>query len=540
MKKLNHITRHYTQSAMTTNRIKTQINILILILMVPIFLVPGNCFGNSEAVVGAVDLEQLNAYFEKARSDWKVPGMAVAIIKDGNVVLAKGYGVKEFGKKAKVDEKTLFAIASNTKAFTSASLAILVDEGKLKWDDKVRQYLPYFQLYDSYVSQEMTVRDLLCHRSGLKTFSGDLLWYETPYSTEEVIKRARFLKPAYGFRSRFGYSNIMFMAAGEVVKAITGKPWKEFVKERIFKPLNMTTTHIGSSELKHYDNVATPHYVYPDGKTVTVPYTSSDAVAGAAAIDANVADLALWLKMLLNKGKIGDKKIISENSLEEMWTSHISFKVTAGSKKYYPSTHFRSYGLGWGLADYLGVKVMSHGGGLDGMISRVALIPEKNLGIAIVTNSINGLPGPLMYKIIDSYMGAEPTDWSENSLKRMKKHAAEQKKKKQTKKSLPTFQVNLEDYTGKYGGQMYGNATVKLQNGKLVLNLIPAPIFISDLTPLHYDTFKLKLRNTFSFIAKGTGTVQFLRDKKGNVVEMKLDIPNRDFHFDELEFKRVK
>jgi CubicO group peptidase (beta-lactamase class C family) len=227
------------------------------------------------ALQGKINLSLLDRYFETARKEWKIPGMAVAIVKDGKVVLAKGYGVKEFSKQEKVDENTLFAIASNTKAFTAATLAILVDEGKINWDDKVRDYLPYFKLYDAYVTEEMTIRDLLCHRSGLKTFSGDLLWYESSYSTVEVIKRARFLKPGYSFRSGYGYSNIMFMAAGEVVPAVTGKPWKDFVKERIFEPLGMKTSNIGTTDLKKYNNVAAAHYVYLDGKTVTVPYSSS-------------------------------------------------------------------------------------------------------------------------------------------------------------------------------------------------------------------------------------------------------------------------
>jgi CubicO group peptidase (beta-lactamase class C family) len=490
-----------------------------------------------------VDLSQLDTYFEKARKEWKIPGMAVAIVKNGKVVLAKGYGVKKFSKEEPVDEKTLFAIASNTKAFTAAALAILVDEEKLNWDDNVRKYLPYFQLYDPYVTEEMTIRDLLCHRCGLGTFSGDLLWYETPYSTAEVVKRAKYLKPAYGFRSGYGYSNIMFIAAGEIFPAVTGKQWKDFVKERIFKPLGMETTNIGTSELKEYDNVAAAHYVYPDGKTVKIPYTTSDNIGPAGGINSNVFEMARWLNMLLNEGTFEKKQILSKERIWEVWSAHNIIRVSRSAKKLFPSTHFRSYGLGWGLSDYHGHKIIGHGGGLDGMISRVALVPEIKLGLVVLTNSINSLPTALMYKIIDTYLGVAPKDWSRifldrhlDSVKEQKKRRAEAQKKA-AKKTGPA--PRLEDYTGLYGGPMYGNARITLEKGKLVLDFLPTPVFISDLSHLYNDTFKIKLRNTFSFIPDGTGTAQFLRNKEGNVVEMKVDIPNRDLFFTELEFKRI-
>jgi CubicO group peptidase (beta-lactamase class C family) len=513
------------------------------------FMVFFICFFIASLVLPAasqakIDLSQLDTYFETARKEWKIPGMAVAIIKDGKVVLAKGYGVKEFSKKDKVDEKTLFAIASNTKAFTAAALAILVDEGKINWDDKVRDYLPYFKLYDPYVTEEMTIRDLLCHRSGLKTFSGDLLWYETSYSTVEVIKRARYLKPAYSFRSGYGYSNIMFMAAGEVVPAVTGKPWKNFIKERIFEPLGMKTTNIGTTDLKKYNNVSAAHYVYLDGKTVTVSYTPSDNIGGAGSINSNVIEMAQWIKMLLNDGVLDKQRILSEDSIWEMWSSQTVNRVTQSAKKLFPKTHFLSYGLGWGLSDYHGYKIIGHGGGLDGMISRVALVPEIKLGLVILTNSINGLPTALGDKIIDTYLGVKPKDWSSIYLERYRESVKKEMQRSMdiTEKRVTgtPVEVKLEDYTGLYSGPMYGDAKVILHEGKLVLELLPTPVFISDLDHLYYDTFVLKLRNTLSFVSHGTGTVQFIRDKQGNVVEMKLDIPNRDFWFDELEFKKKK
>ncbi len=492
----------------------------------------------------AVDLSQLETYFVEAMKDWKIPGMAVAIVKDGKVALAKGFGVKEYSKEDKVDETTLFAIASNTKAFAAASLAILVDEGKIKWDDRVREYLPYFKMHDPYVTEEMKIRDLLCHRSGLGTFSGDLLWYETPYTAEEVVKRARYLKPTFGFRAGFGYSNLMFMAAGEVIPAVTGKEWEDFVRERIFIPLGMRVTHVGTSKLKNYDNVATPHYVTSEGETLTISYTSSDVIASAGGINSNVSEMSRWLIMLMNNGVFDDTRILSEEQIWEMWKQHTVIPVTKSTKELFPTTHFNSYGLGWGLSDYYGHKIVSHGGGLDGMISRVAMVPEIKLGLVVLTNSINSLPPALAYKIIDTYLGVAPKDWSQIYLERDKK-ASEKDQERIARimekiaigeKKAPT--PDLEVFTGRYGGPMYGDADVTLEKDHLVLNFVPTPVFVSDLTYIHHDTFLLKLRNKFSFIPHGVGTVQFLRDKYGEVVEMKVDIPNHDFFFTELEFKK--
>ena len=368
-------------------------------------------------------LAELDNYIEHARQDWKIPGMAVAIVKDGKILLAKGYGKRHFQKKERVDKDTLFAIASNTKAFTAAALSILVDEGRLDWQDKVRKYLPYFQLYDSFVSAEMTIEDLLCHRSGLGTFSGDLLWYETSYDPVEVIKRARYLKPDFGFRAGFGYSNIMFMAAGEIVASISGKTWRGFVEERIFKPLQMDTTHTGVGKLKYFTNVAIPHVVSLDGVTVTVAYTTSEQIGAAGSINSSVYEMARWLKMMLAQGEWQGKQILSRKGICKMWSMHNVIKVSESRKKLFPSNHFRGYGLGWGMEDYHGRKIICHGGGLDGMISRVMLVPEEKLGIVILTNSINSLPPALGYRIVDAFFGVPDKDWSQYYLERFTKHS---------------------------------------------------------------------------------------------------------------------
>ena len=487
-------------------------------------------------------LKEIDEYAAKAGREWNVPGFALAIVKDDKVVFTKGYGVRELGKPEPVDKDTLFAVASNTKAFTSAALATLVDEGKLKWDDPVTKYLPYFQLYDPYVTREMTVRDLLSHRSGLVTFGGDLLWYETTYPREEIIRRIRFLKPAYSFRSRYGYQNIMFIAAGEIVPAVTGKSWDDYVREKFFAPLGMTRTVTTYKQLMSSQNVATPHNEV-EGKVRVVHYSNVDAAGGAAVINSSAAEMAEWVRLQLGRGTYQGKKIFSAERSREMWTPHtVVSGVTEANEKFNPNVHFNLYGLGWGLSDYRGRKVVTHSGGLDGMTSRVALLPEENLGVVILTNSETPLQAFLYYKVFDIFLGAPPRDWSADYLARSKaareRDAAEAKKLEDarvpdTKPSLP-----LSAYAGTYGGPMYGDATVTEENGRLVVRLLPSPAYVGDLEHWHFDTFRIKWRDSVVY-PYPRGWVTFQLDHQGKVSEMKIDVPNPDFDFKELEFKRA-
>ena len=322
------------------------------------------------------DLGELDARFAQAQRDWPVPGFAVVIVKDGQTVLMRGYGERALGSGEPVDEHTLFAIASNSKAFTSASLAMLVEEEKLSWDDPVQKHLPYFQLYNPYVSSEMRIRDLLSHRSGLGTYSGDLLWYGTDYSAEEVVRRTRYVPQTGAFRASYGYSNLMFIAAGEVVAAASGMAWADFVESRILQPLGMNRTVTSTTDLSRMDNVATPHKNWVD-RVEPIDWYNWDAMAAAGGIISSVSDMANWLKLQLGNGEAGGTRLFSEASSWEMWTVHSARAVSAGSRRTTPSTHFRGYGLGWGLNDDRGRLVVSHGGGYDGMFSRVVLIPLR-------------------------------------------------------------------------------------------------------------------------------------------------------------------
>jgi CubicO group peptidase (beta-lactamase class C family) len=490
----------------------------------------------------ATRLKEIDEYAAKAGQDWKVPGFALAIVKDDKVVLAKGYGVRELGKAETVDKDTLFAIASNTKAFTSASLATLVDEGKLRWDDPVTKYLPWFQLYDPWVTRELTVRDLLCHRSGLVTFGGDLLWYESTYPREEIIRRIRYLKPSSSFRSRYGYQNIMFITAGEIIPAITGKSWDDYVRERFLVPLGMTRTTTSHKQLMATPNIATPHNEL-DGKIRVIRYDDVDNGGGAAAISSSVADMAQWLRLQLGRGTYQGKKIFSADRSREMWTPNtIVSGISEQGEKLNPTTHFNLYGLGWALNDYQGRKVVSHGGGLDGMISRVAMMPEENIGLVILTNSETPLPNVLSNKIFDIFLGVAPRDWSAETLARVKQgeEVARNSAKRVDESRIPNTKrsLQLSDYAGRYTGAMYGDAVVAEENGKLVVRFAPAPNFVGDLDHWHYDTFSIKWRDSIVY-PFGRGFVTFIMNPQGKVSEMKIDVPNPDFDFKELEFKRV-
>ncbi len=486
-----------------------------------------------------VDLARLDRDIEQARQDWSVPGLAVAIVKDGEVVLAKGYGVRDMHDGGAVDEHTLFAIASNSKAFTVASLAMLVDEGELSWDDPVREHLPWFDLYDPYVSDAMLVRDLLCHRGGLGTYSGDLLWYGTGYSAEEVVRRARHLEPAGPFRASFGYSNLMFIAAGEILRAVTGERWDAFVTRRILEPLGMGRTVTSTTALARMGNVAMPHGIGWHGELRTYDWYNWDAMAAAGGIISSVSDMAKWLRLQLGRGEVDGRRYFSEDASETMWTVHTPQAVSAGSRALYPSTHFRGYGLGWGLMDYRGRKVTSHGGGYDGMFSRVALVPEERLGMVILTNSMTGVATALSYVILDAYLGGD-RDWSDELLERwrrgqerelQRRHDAVAPKATGTSPSL-----DLEAYTGTYGGPMYGDGTVSLEDGHLVLRLLPNPDLVANLSHLHHDTFLVEWRNDFAWFGKGTAT--FDLDRTGAVVDLDIYVPNQDFWFDELAMTR--
>jgi len=485
-------------------------------------------------------LAAVDAYANKVMDTWGGPGMAITIVKDDKVVLAKGYGVRELGKPDKVDENTLFAIASNTKAFTAASLAILVDEGKVRWDDRVTKFLPDFRLYDPWVSSQMTIRDLLSHRSGLDTFSGDLLWYDTTYTTDEIIRRARYLKPVSDFRTKYGYQNLMFITAGRVIEKTSGMKWADFVRSRILDPLGMTRTTTSVRDMK--ENFAMPHNE-SGGKLRALPVGFLDEAIGAVRLNASVADLAKWVRLQLGRGTFEGKKIWSSERSNDMWQPNIMLPISEAGQKANPTRHFRGYGMGWFLEDYRGRKIMNHSGGLDGMLSYTVLCPEENFGFVVLTNNESPSYQIMMNKVRDIMLDAPDVDYNQIAKDTVAANKAAQTEEDRkvdaarlpgTKPSLP-----LAGYAGTYTAQMYGDVTVTEENGHLVMRLGPAPNFVADLEHWQLDTFQIHWRPTVHYNFP-RGFVTFTIDKNAKTDQLKIDQPNNDFWFYELDLHRAK
>lgn len=505
-----------------------------------LFLVLLTGFAVAQSKQDKTTIAKLDATFQKAIADFNVPGMAIAIVKDGKVILAKGYGVKDVRTNEPVTENTSFAIASNSKAFTAAALATLVDEGKISWDDKVKTYLPYFELYSPYVSEEMTIRDLLCHRSGLATFSGDLIWYGTNHSREEVIKRAKFLEPVYGFRENYGYSNIMFLAAGEIIPVVTGKSWDEYIAEKFFTPLAMTNANTSITQFKLGQDIATPHNE-KDGVNIAIEYVNWDNIAPAGSINASVANLSQWIQLQLGKGSLNGQKYWSEQRTYEMWENYTPKSVGAWQRKNMPTRHFNGYGLGWELMEYGGQKIVSHGGGYDGMISKTVLIPEKNIGFVILTNNINSLPSALSFSILDAFLEVKETqDWPALFLKFKKDDeanaplAAKEKEESRLKNTQPS--LPLEAYCGTYESEMYGAIEISLnEQNSLNIDFKPTALFKGTLSHWHLDTFQL---NWSTQMMLPSGEATFIINKNGNVEELRIVVDNPDFDFSELKLMK--
>ncbi len=357
----------------------------------------------------------LDDWVGRSMRTFDVPGLSLAVVKDGKVLAAKGYGVRKLGEATQVDQDTLFGIGSNTKAFTTACLAMLVDEGKVAWDGPVRQYLPDFQMYDPYVSHEMTVRDLLTHRSGMGLGQGDLLFYPpTTYTRAEIIHKLRYMKPASSFRSRFAYDNLLYMAAGQVIPAVTGTSWDDFVRQRIFLPLGMTNSNVSIDSFKSGDNIAYPHSNI-DGKLQVIPFVSIDNAAPAGSINSSAADMARWMLLQLNRGKLLDRegRLFSEKQSREMWSSQTILPVSEPPPSLAAlKANFSNYALGWNVRDYHGRKLVAHTGGLPGFVSRVMMVPEQNLGVVILTNAEQGGAfDSILYHVLDHYLQLPPADW---------------------------------------------------------------------------------------------------------------------------------
>jgi len=500
------------------------------------------CMVLSAGLFAQPDLKKLDAYYAKALTDWDVPGMAIAIVKDGKVVFSKGYGVKEMGKPEKADENTLFAIASNTKAFTTAAIAMMVEEGKLSFDDKVRKFLPYFELYSPYVSQDMTVRDLLCHRVGHGTFSGDAIWYlADDLSAAQIIRRAKYLPQAYNFRAGYGYSNIMYITAGELMKTVEGKSWNEIIVQKIFAPLAMNRSVTSSKDLSKKGNYATPHGLVA-GRHNPIAWEDWSAIAATGGIISSVRDMSQWMIFNLNNGIWKSDTLLTPQLRNTLWTPHNVFTVDQTDANF--DTHFSGYGLGWSLADYKGKLRVGHTGGYSGMLSVVSMIPDEKLGVVILTNGMKGgLMMSLVNYTIDAYLNVKAKDWSAEALANYKKRVQadtriSDREKARVPNTRPT--VAVEKYVGTYHADIYGNIEVKKEGDKLRLSFEHSKRFNATLEHWHYDVWKIIWDDAANLSWFAFGTVRFVTDNNLEVTALEFDVPNDDIWFYELKPEKVK
>jgi CubicO group peptidase (beta-lactamase class C family) len=475
----------------------------------------------SASSVSADPLDGFDAYVESSMAEWDVPGAAIAIVKDDKIIYERGFGVRDISGDDAVNEHTLFAIGSTSKAFTAAIIAMLVDEGKMKWSDPVAKHLPYFELFDPLASREINIVDLMCHRVGLAR--GDALWYGTPYNREEILRRIRYLEPSSSFRSRYEYQNIMFLAAGEAAAAANGVSWDDMIETRIFRPLGMKRSRTTIRGLERVRNVATPHALLGDGKLHTVKHRNLDNIAPAGSIYSSVHEMSQWIRFQLANGEYGDKRLISEDGMEMMRTPQINEPIWEAMKKPFPSIHFTSYGLGWSLLDLHGRMVMTHGGGIDGMVTSVMIVPEESLGVIILSNQSPHLFSRAMsYSVADRFLTDEKRDISRIFYEAYIDGEASDKAARLEKEfsrlddTLPT--AALAAYAGRYNHTYYGELEIRLEDGALVLDR--GPQLIADLTHWHVDQFEATDRDPNSFYPF---EVKFEIDSRGRVVSLDVE-----------------
>lgn len=453
---------------------------------------------------------------ETLRREWRIPGAAVAIVRNDSVLLSRGFGVQRIGEGEPVDAETLFAIGSTTKAFTSAAIALLVGEGALDWDDPVTSHLPAFALSDPWLTREITIRDLLAHRSGLPM--ANLMWLTGLHDTGEMVRRLRFLEPSGEFRGDLSYQNVLYAAAGMIVERVAGVSWDEFVATRLLGPLGMDRSRTGVAGLVRVSNVASPHAEI-DGRPRPVPYRDADAVGAAGSILSSADDLAAWLRFQLADGRVAGRALVSEATLLETRRPQIPIRPEGALTAFYPDTRSLAYGMGWVLSGYRGRTLLDHGGGIDGMTSLVALVPEERLGIAILTNLQTATPPYwILYPLLDALLGEAPVDRS-GSFRALADEVEQVTGAAPARRAGRPPALPLTDYPASYGHPALGEAEVEVADGRLVLRM---GRLAGPLVSWHFETFRVDWDDRAWLAAAGPGWVTFRLDRAGNVEALDL------------------
>ncbi len=485
----------------------------------------------------------LDAFVEGVMADHGVPGLALAVVRGGEVLVAKGYGVRTLGRPERVDEHTLFGIASNTKAFTATALALLVEEKRIAWEDLVIDHLPWFRMSDPWVTSQLTVRDLLVHRSGLGLGAGDLLfWPTTTFTRREVVERIAHVPLATSFRSAYAYDNVLYTVAGQLIEEVTGQTWEAFVQQRILDPVGMADARIRQPGLERLPNISSTHAEVEGTMQLVTPFTIGNTNP-AGGINASATDMARWLRVQLDSGRVSaSERLFSPATTAELWEL-----VTPMPQQRWPAalapltTNFNGYALGFNVKDYRGRKLVTHTGGLPGFISRVAMIPGSNVGVAVLTNHESSAMEPITWTIIDHLLGVDH-DWrtpfkalaeAQKMRAAMRDRATVAARDSTTRPSL-----SLERYAGRYVDPWYGSVTITMEAGTPVIRFDHTPSMVGELSHWQFETFLVtwRLREL-----RADAYITFTLDPAGKIAEARMApaSPSVDFSYDFADLRLV-
>lgn len=512
------------------------------ILIVALFLI--SCFASAQ-----FSTSQIDSLVNDALDKLNVAGAAIAIVKDGKIIHNKGYGVKSFATKEKVNEHTQFAIASNSKAFTTTALALLVEEGKIGWTDRVIDHIPEFKMYNSYVTENFNIEDLLTHRSGMGLGIGDLMFFPdgSDFTIDDLLSSFQHFKPVSAFRTKFDYDNLLYLVAGELIARKSGMSWEQFIQTRIFNPLGMDNSYPSLKDIKDKSNLASPHTTAYGAMRVLPDF--EEMINGAAGgIYANVDDLTQWMLLHLNKGAYGKQlkdTLFTIKNQREMWKIHTTTNASTNPRY---NSHFSGYGLGWDLEDKKGNMVVSHTGGLPGMLSRTVLIPDLNLGIVVLTNTEPGGAGVFVgvsRTLVDSYLELDDYGWINRFVEYFKESKGETEavvnKVWETVKSADSAIIDEDDFIGIYKDPWFGKVEVFLNSGKLWIKCHRSPKLNGPMSFYKANTFAVKWEyqdmNADVF-------AMFSLDEEGKAIGLKMKgiSPDIDFSFDfqDLDLIRIE
>lgn len=480
--------------------------------------------------------DSLQSYIESGMKKWQVPGLAITIVKDGKVVLKKGYGVRSIDKKEAVDDHTLFYIASNTKLFTGIALANLEVEKKISLNDKISKYYPWYKLYDKTSNSMVTIKDMLTHRIGTKTFQGDFTFWNSTLEREEIMKRMRYLVPETDFRDAYGYCNSCYLTAGMVIPKVTGQSWETYIEEKMLKPLGMDESTAKSNEVwKTAKNMARPYTTSYTDTLKAVPFDQWDNLGPAASIVSNVDDLSHWLLFQLDSGKYENRQIIPWKALQKSRDVQI---MNSSRKSAALPIHFRGYALGLSAADYNGYQMYWHTGGAAGMVSNVCFVPELDLGIAILTNNDNqNFFEALRYQILDAYTGTMPAinrseQFWPGQEEDMKKQVAEIAAYRERVKAYANQTQNWDKYCGKFSNELYGEIELSRMAGGIKIEFEQHPALTGYLHYMGNEEWLLSYNN----IEYGIYPTRFIM-KKDKVSGIKIKV-NDFVEFDAYTFQK--